>query len=161
MCLKRKPLGAETLEGERKARRALKENSGAEGKIIWASNKETDWEHTLFGFSKMQPCVLLFVVHPDMLWNMFTVFFLFNSRYLDLDLVVRDKDGNILDPELTSTVSLFREHEAASKQIEDRIQEEKVSKRRIMVLLLNLKQFKEKEHGAKIQVHIYLFQNFC
>lgn len=52
---------------------------------------------------------------------------LFNARYLDLDLVVRDKDGNILDPELTSTISLFRAHEAASKQIEDRIQEEKVS----------------------------------
>lgn len=40
--------------------------------------------------------------------------------------MVRDKDGNILDPDLTSTVSLFRAHEAASKQIEDRIQEEKV-----------------------------------
>lgn len=40
--------------------------------------------------------------------------------------MVRDKDGNILDPELTSTISLFRAHEAASKQIEDRIQEEKV-----------------------------------
>lgn len=50
----------------------------------------------------------------------------FYGRYLDLDLVVRDKDGNILDPEITSTVSLFRAHEAASKQIEDRIQEEKV-----------------------------------
>lgn len=52
--------------------------------------------------------------------------FFFFSRYLDLDLVVRDKDGNILDPELTSTINLFRAHEAASKQIQDRIQEEKV-----------------------------------
>lgn len=52
------------------------------------------------------------------------------ARYLDLDLVVRDKDGNILDPELTSTISLFRAHEAASKQIEDRIQEEKVETER-------------------------------
>uniref|UniRef100_A0A8C2XR76 Dedicator of cytokinesis 1 n=1 Tax=Cyclopterus lumpus TaxID=8103 RepID=A0A8C2XR76_CYCLU len=50
----------------------------------------------------------------------------YGNKYLDLDLVVRDQDGNILDPELTSTVSLFRAHEAASKQIEDRIQEEKV-----------------------------------
>uniref|UniRef100_A0A8C2XTS3 Dedicator of cytokinesis 1 n=1 Tax=Cyclopterus lumpus TaxID=8103 RepID=A0A8C2XTS3_CYCLU len=49
----------------------------------------------------------------------------YGNKYLDLDLVVRDQDGNILDPELTSTVSLFRAHEAASKQIEDRIQEEK------------------------------------
>ncbi|KAG7275230.1 hypothetical protein CRUP_034820 [Coryphaenoides rupestris] len=51
--------------------------------------------------------------------------------YLDLDLVVRDKDGNILDPEQTSTISLFRAHEAASKQIEDRIQEEKSQKQNI------------------------------
>ncbi|KAM6951370.1 dedicator of cytokinesis protein 1 [Aplochiton taeniatus] len=52
----------------------------------------------------------------------------YGNKYLDLDLVVRDKDGNILDPELTSTVSLFRAHEAASKQIEDRIQEERSQK---------------------------------
>uniref|UniRef100_A0A8C7NBL0 Dedicator of cytokinesis N-terminal domain-containing protein n=1 Tax=Oncorhynchus kisutch TaxID=8019 RepID=A0A8C7NBL0_ONCKI len=60
--------------------------------------------------------------------------FLFLSlyiRYLDLDLVVRDKDGNILDPDSTSTVSLFRAHEAASKQIEDRIQEEKSQKQNV------------------------------
>uniref|UniRef100_A0A3B5LHB8 Dedicator of cytokinesis N-terminal domain-containing protein n=1 Tax=Xiphophorus couchianus TaxID=32473 RepID=A0A3B5LHB8_9TELE len=55
----------------------------------------------------------------------------YGNKYLDLDLVVRDKDGNILDPELTSTVSIFREHEAASKQIEDRIQEEKSQKQNI------------------------------
>lgn len=54
------------------------------------------------------------------------LFFILKTRYLDLDLVVRDNDGNILDPELTSTISLFRAHVAASKQIEDRIQEEKV-----------------------------------
>ena len=51
------------------------------------------------------------------------------SRILDLDLVVRDEDGNILDPELTSTISLFRAHEVASKQVEERLQEEKVSSR--------------------------------
>uniref|UniRef100_A0AAQ4S3L5 Dedicator of cytokinesis 1 n=1 Tax=Gasterosteus aculeatus aculeatus TaxID=481459 RepID=A0AAQ4S3L5_GASAC len=55
----------------------------------------------------------------------------YGNKYLDLDLVVRDKDGNILDPEITSTVSLFRAHEAASKQIEDRIQEEKSQKQNI------------------------------
>uniref|UniRef100_A0A8C6U3A8 Dedicator of cytokinesis 1 n=1 Tax=Neogobius melanostomus TaxID=47308 RepID=A0A8C6U3A8_9GOBI len=49
----------------------------------------------------------------------------YGNKYLGLDLVVRDKDGNILDPDVTSTISLFRAHEAASKQIEDRIQEEK------------------------------------
>uniref|UniRef100_A0A671L9R0 Dedicator of cytokinesis protein 1-like n=1 Tax=Sinocyclocheilus anshuiensis TaxID=1608454 RepID=A0A671L9R0_9TELE len=42
----------------------------------------------------------------------------YGNKYLDLDLVVRDKDGNILDPDLTSTVNLFRAHETASKQIE-------------------------------------------
>uniref|UniRef100_A0A8C5IA94 Dedicator of cytokinesis 1 n=1 Tax=Gouania willdenowi TaxID=441366 RepID=A0A8C5IA94_GOUWI len=55
----------------------------------------------------------------------------YGNKYLDLDLVVRDTDGNILDPELTSTISLFRAHEAASKQIEDRIQEEKSQKQNI------------------------------
>ncbi|TNN73864.1 Dedicator of cytokinesis protein 1 [Liparis tanakae] len=55
----------------------------------------------------------------------------YGNKYLDLDLVVRDQDGNILDPELTSTVSLFRAHEAASKQIEDRIQEERSQKQNI------------------------------
>lgn len=50
----------------------------------------------------------------------------YGNRILDLDLVVRDEDGNILDPELTSTISLFRAHEIASKQVEERLQEEKV-----------------------------------
>ncbi|OCT71603.1 dedicator of cytokinesis protein 1 isoform X2 [Xenopus laevis] len=49
----------------------------------------------------------------------------YGNRILDLDLVVRDEDGNILDPEQTSTISLFRAHEIASKQVEERIQEEK------------------------------------
>lgn len=50
----------------------------------------------------------------------------FSHRILDLDLVVRDEDGNILDPEQTSTISLFRAHEIASKQVEERLLEEKV-----------------------------------
>uniref|UniRef100_A0A8C3E2Q5 Dedicator of cytokinesis 1 n=1 Tax=Corvus moneduloides TaxID=1196302 RepID=A0A8C3E2Q5_CORMO len=49
----------------------------------------------------------------------------YGNRILDLDLVVRDEDGNILDPEQTSTISLFRAHEIASKQVEERLQEEK------------------------------------
>ncbi|XP_041426843.1 dedicator of cytokinesis protein 1 isoform X2 [Xenopus laevis] len=49
----------------------------------------------------------------------------YGNRILDLDLVVRDEDGNILDPEQTSTLSLFRAHEIASKQVEESIQEEK------------------------------------
>uniref|UniRef100_A0A8B9D9H1 Dedicator of cytokinesis 1 n=1 Tax=Anser cygnoides TaxID=8845 RepID=A0A8B9D9H1_ANSCY len=50
----------------------------------------------------------------------------YGNRILDLDLVVRDEDGNILDPEQTSTISLFRAHEIASKQVEERLLEEKV-----------------------------------
>ncbi|KAE8590306.1 hypothetical protein XENTR_v10018012 [Xenopus tropicalis] len=52
----------------------------------------------------------------------------YGNRILDLDLVVRDEDGNILDPDQTSTLSLFRAHEIASKQVEERIQEEKSQK---------------------------------
>ena len=44
-----------------------------------------------------------------------------------MDLVVRDESGNTLDPDFTSTVSLFRAHEAASHSIAERILEEKVS----------------------------------
>lgn len=46
-------------------------------------------------------------------------------RILGLDLVVRDEAGNTLDPYRTSTVSLFRAHETASRSVDDRIQEEK------------------------------------
>lgn len=45
---------------------------------------------------------------------------------LGLDLVVRDDNGNILDPDETSTIALFRAHEMASKRIEEKIQEERV-----------------------------------
>uniref|UniRef100_A0A663N021 Dedicator of cytokinesis 1 n=1 Tax=Athene cunicularia TaxID=194338 RepID=A0A663N021_ATHCN len=55
----------------------------------------------------------------------------YGNRILDLDLVVRDEDGNILDPEQTSTISLFRAHEIASKQVEERLQEEKSQKQNI------------------------------
>uniref|UniRef100_A0A8C2AWS1 Dedicator of cytokinesis 5 n=1 Tax=Cyprinus carpio TaxID=7962 RepID=A0A8C2AWS1_CYPCA len=50
----------------------------------------------------------------------------YGNRILGLDLVVRDEAGNTLDPERTSTVSLFRAHESASRSIDERIQEEKV-----------------------------------
>ncbi|KAI0221767.1 Dedicator of cytokinesis protein 1 [Lamellibrachia satsuma] len=38
-----------------------------------------------------------------------------NAR-LGLDLVVRDEEGNVLDPVMTSTVSLFRRHQVAAKR---------------------------------------------
>ncbi|XP_075881740.1 dedicator of cytokinesis protein 5 [Nelusetta ayraudi] len=49
----------------------------------------------------------------------------YGNRILGLDLVVRDEAGNMLDPDHTSTVSLFRAHETASRSVDDRIQEEK------------------------------------
>lgn len=50
-------------------------------------------------------------------------------RILELDQVVRDEDGNILDPEQASVISLFRAHEEATAKINERIKEEQVSKR--------------------------------
>uniref|UniRef100_A0A8C6WXX4 Dedicator of cytokinesis 5 n=1 Tax=Neogobius melanostomus TaxID=47308 RepID=A0A8C6WXX4_9GOBI len=49
----------------------------------------------------------------------------YGNRILGLDLVVRDEAGNMLDPDQTSTVNLFRAHETASRSVDDRIQEEK------------------------------------
>ncbi|GLD72686.1 dedicator of cytokinesis protein 2, partial [Lates japonicus] len=43
---------------------------------------------------------------------------------LELDQVVRDEDGNILDPERASVISLFRAHEEATAKINERIKEE-------------------------------------
>ncbi|KAG7274538.1 hypothetical protein CRUP_023915 [Coryphaenoides rupestris] len=57
-----------------------------------------------------------------------------SSRILGLDLVVRDEAGNTLDPDDTSTVSLFRAHEVASRSIDDRIQEEKARGTRLQNL---------------------------
>uniref|UniRef100_A0A670Z8N5 Dedicator of cytokinesis 1 n=1 Tax=Pseudonaja textilis TaxID=8673 RepID=A0A670Z8N5_PSETE len=55
----------------------------------------------------------------------------YGNRILDLDLVVRDDDGNILDPDQTSTISLFRAHETTSKQVEERLLEEKSQKQNL------------------------------
>uniref|UniRef100_A0A673Z6M6 Dedicator of cytokinesis 5 n=1 Tax=Salmo trutta TaxID=8032 RepID=A0A673Z6M6_SALTR len=75
----------------------------------------------------------------------------YGNRILGLDLVVRDDAGNTLDPDCTSTVSLFRAFETASRSIDDRIQEEKqnLEMRRQSLfstvhtysLLMNLKNF--------------------
>lgn len=52
-------------------------------------------------------------------------------RILELDQVVRDEDGNILDPERASVISLFRAHEEATVKINERIKEEQVSWARV------------------------------
>lgn len=43
--------------------------------------------------------------------------------------MVRDEDGNILEPERASVISLFRAHEEATTKINERIREEQVRKR--------------------------------
>ncbi|XP_075063292.1 dedicator of cytokinesis protein 5 [Mixophyes fleayi] len=48
----------------------------------------------------------------------------YGNRILDLDLVVRDENGIILDPDETSIINLFRSHETASRRIDEKIQEE-------------------------------------
>ncbi|XP_049862449.1 dedicator of cytokinesis protein 1 isoform X3 [Schistocerca gregaria] len=39
------------------------------------------------------------------------------NKMLDLDMVVRDKNGNILSPDITSTIQLYRQHEMATERI--------------------------------------------
>uniref|UniRef100_A0A7M4EY29 C2 DOCK-type domain-containing protein n=1 Tax=Crocodylus porosus TaxID=8502 RepID=A0A7M4EY29_CROPO len=47
----------------------------------------------------------------------------YGNKILELDLVVRDKDENILDPDRTSIISLFQAHKRATSLISERIQE--------------------------------------
>uniref|UniRef100_A0A8C3IKG0 Dedicator of cytokinesis 2 n=1 Tax=Chrysemys picta bellii TaxID=8478 RepID=A0A8C3IKG0_CHRPI len=51
----------------------------------------------------------------------------YGNKILELDLVVRDKNGNILDPDRTSIISLFQAHKQATSMISERIQEEMCS----------------------------------
>uniref|UniRef100_W5LA00 Dedicator of cytokinesis 2 n=1 Tax=Astyanax mexicanus TaxID=7994 RepID=W5LA00_ASTMX len=48
----------------------------------------------------------------------------YGNKILELDLVVRDVNGNILDPDNASVISLFRAHEDATATINERIKEE-------------------------------------
>ncbi|XP_056625482.1 LOW QUALITY PROTEIN: dedicator of cytokinesis protein 2 [Triplophysa dalaica] len=48
----------------------------------------------------------------------------YGNKILELDVIVRDVDGNILDPERASVISLFRAHEDATTKITERIKEE-------------------------------------
>lgn len=43
--------------------------------------------------------------------------------------MVRDEDGNILEPERASVISLFRAHQEATAKINERIKEEQVGER--------------------------------
>uniref|UniRef100_A0A4W5LA03 Dedicator of cytokinesis 2 n=1 Tax=Hucho hucho TaxID=62062 RepID=A0A4W5LA03_9TELE len=53
----------------------------------------------------------------------------YGNKILELDLVVRDVNGNMLDPENASVISLFRAHQDATTKINERIKEEQVSYR--------------------------------
>ncbi|NWS10864.1 DOCK2 protein, partial [Pachyramphus minor] len=48
----------------------------------------------------------------------------YGNKILALDLVVRDEDENILDPDRTSVISLFQAHRRAAQTVTQRIQEE-------------------------------------
>ncbi|XP_052010886.1 dedicator of cytokinesis protein 2-like isoform X2 [Xyrauchen texanus] len=48
----------------------------------------------------------------------------YGNKILELDVVVRDFNGNILDPERASVISIFRAHEDATVKITERIKEE-------------------------------------
>ncbi|NXG76113.1 DOCK2 protein, partial [Baryphthengus martii] len=48
----------------------------------------------------------------------------YGNKILALDLVVRDEDENILDPDRTSVISLFQAHVKAAQTVTARIQEE-------------------------------------
>uniref|UniRef100_A0A8C3LPV5 Dedicator of cytokinesis 2 n=1 Tax=Chrysolophus pictus TaxID=9089 RepID=A0A8C3LPV5_CHRPC len=48
----------------------------------------------------------------------------YGNKILALDLVVRDDDENILDPDRTSIISLFQAHRRAAQTVTQRIQEE-------------------------------------
>ncbi|XP_064810528.1 dedicator of cytokinesis protein 2-like [Oncorhynchus masou masou] len=48
----------------------------------------------------------------------------YGNKILELDLVVRDVNGNMLDPDNASVISLFRAHQDATTKINERIKEE-------------------------------------
>ncbi|NXQ31423.1 DOCK2 protein, partial [Alaudala cheleensis] len=48
----------------------------------------------------------------------------YGNKILALDLVVRDEDENILDPDRSSVISLFQAHRRAAQTLTQRIQEE-------------------------------------
>ncbi|NXY23455.1 DOCK2 protein, partial [Atrichornis clamosus] len=48
----------------------------------------------------------------------------YGNKILALDLVVRDEDENILDPDRTSVISLFQAHRRAAQTLTQRMQEE-------------------------------------
>uniref|UniRef100_G1Q8D9 C2 DOCK-type domain-containing protein n=1 Tax=Myotis lucifugus TaxID=59463 RepID=G1Q8D9_MYOLU len=48
----------------------------------------------------------------------------YGNKILELDLIVRDEDGNIVEPDNTSVFSFFHAHQEATEKITERIKEE-------------------------------------
>ena len=63
------------------------------------------------------------------------------NHHLQLDLVVRDKDGNILNPDKTSAVSLFREHKLSSDNRSRNLLHSSGPRSNSYMLLLSVKNF--------------------
>ncbi|OWK50286.1 Dedicator of cytokinesis protein 5 [Lonchura striata] len=97
----------------------------------WANNKTTQFRHVqqlTYSLIEWRSQILSGTLPKDELAELkkkVTAKIDYGNRILGLDLVVRDDNGNILDPDETSTISLFKAHETASKRIDERIQEEK------------------------------------
>uniref|UniRef100_A0A8V0XNM6 Dedicator of cytokinesis protein 2 n=1 Tax=Gallus gallus TaxID=9031 RepID=A0A8V0XNM6_CHICK len=65
----------------------------------------------------------------------------YGNKILALDLVVRDEDENILDPDRTSIISLFQAHRRAAQTVTQRIQEETVRVAPTPILYLCVRNF--------------------
>ncbi|KFM70972.1 Dedicator of cytokinesis protein 1, partial [Stegodyphus mimosarum] len=70
------------------------------------------------------------------------------NAYLGLDLVVRDEHGNILNPDITSCIDLYRAHEAATQRIKlmansslDDAKSQKLSSRYVHSFFVTVKNF--------------------
>ena len=59
------------------------------------------------------------LIYPHLTFLLFSI--------LELDLIVRDEDRNILDPDNTSIISLFHAHEEVTDKITEHIKEEMMS----------------------------------
>lgn len=42
------------------------------------------------------------------------------NKILSLDMIVRDRDGNLIDPEKTSTIQLYYHHRNSAERIKDK-----------------------------------------
>ena len=81
------------------------------------------------------------------------------NHHLQLDLVVRDNDGNILDPDKTSAVSLFREHKLSSDNRSRNLLHSSGQKSNSYMLLLSVKNFTWKR-TEDMELFISVFTTF-